>query len=145
MSRHRAEVQDWMTNDPITVPLTATLLEAYRVMVENDIRRVPVVDNKNELLGIVTMSDIQSRAPVAHADEDSEAAAGLSAQAVRTIMAESPVTIAPDDTIQDAAETMLEYKISGLPVVEGNNTLVGIITESDIFELIVESWAELDL
>lgn len=47
----------------------------------------------------------------------------------------------PEDTIQDAAERMLDEQVSGLPVISGSN-LVGIITESDIFRLVVESWAE---
>lgn len=145
MNRHRSLVQDWMTNDPTTIPPMATLLEAYQVMKENDIRRLPVVDTKNELLGIITMSDIQRMAPIARAEEASDMGMELSTKQVRTVMAESPITVAPDDTIMDAAEAMLEYQISGLPVVEGNNTLVGIITESDIFALIVESWSEMNL
>ena len=52
-----------------------------------------------------------------------------------------PVTVESDETIQDAAERMLEYQVSGLPVVEGR-TPVGIITESDIFRLVVESWGD---
>ena len=56
-------------------------------------------------------------------------------------MTYSPVTISPSATIQEAAERMLEYQVSGLPVVRGNQ-LVGILTESDIFRLVVESWAE---
>ncbi|MCX6043334.1 MAG: CBS domain-containing protein [Caldilinea sp.] len=60
---------------------------------------------------------------------------------MRAVMTYSPVTISPSATIQEAAERMLEHQVSGLPVVRGNQ-LVGILTESDIFRLVVESWAE---
>jgi CBS domain-containing protein len=62
-------------------------------------------------------------------------------RAVRDVMTYDPITVDPEDTIQEAAERMLEYEVSGLPVISGNRP-VGIITESDIFRLVVESWAE---
>jgi acetoin utilization protein AcuB len=64
----------------------------------------------------------------------------MSASKVRDVMTSDPVAIAPDDTIQEAAECMLENQVSGLPVVE-NDRLVGILTESDIFKLVVNWWA----
>ncbi|MEZ4615332.1 MAG: CBS domain-containing protein [Caldilineaceae bacterium] len=57
-------------------------------------------------------------------------------------MTTDPIVIGPDDSIQEAAELMLEYQVSGLPVVV-DGRIVGIITESDIFRLVVKSWTEL--
>ena len=65
----------------------------------------------------------------------------LTEKRVREICVSDPVTINPSATIQEAAERMLEYQVSGLPVVR-NGKVVGMITESDIFRLVVESWAE---
>ena len=56
-------------------------------------------------------------------------------------MVADPVTVAPEDTIQDVAEQMLENQVSALPVVQ-NDRVIGIITESDIFKFIVASWSE---
>jgi acetoin utilization protein AcuB len=60
---------------------------------------------------------------------------------IREAMTWDPVTISPGHVLQAAAELMLEYQVSGLPVVEAGQ-VVGIITESDVFRAIVESWAE---
>lgn len=142
MNRHRSEVQDWMTPDPITISSSATLLEASGLMDERDVRRLPVVDKSNELIGIITLSDIQKVMPTfehGRSGRDGRQVV-LSENTVQKVMAETPVTAEPDDLIQDAAEAMLEYQVSGLPVVQGSE-LVGIITESDIFRLVVESWA----
>ena len=65
----------------------------------------------------------------------------MSTYTVRDLMTYDPITIVPEDTIQEAAERMLEYKVSGLPVLQ-NGRVVGMVTESDIFKLFVESWSE---
>lgn len=135
-----------MSDEPVTVSPSAKLAEAYDLMAENEIRRLLVV-RSNELLGIVTLSDIVRALPSLLGQDDSERDTAssllLTEKAVSDVMAWDPVTIGADDTIQDAAERMLEYQVSGLPVVDGNRP-VGIITESDIFRLVVDSWAEDD-
>ena len=138
MKRHLTEVQDWMTEDPITVTPSATLAEAYELMMENEVRRLPVVDR--DLIGIVTHSDILRNVPVAAEEADIATRLLLTERRVRDVMTYDPVTINPSATIQEAAGRMLEYQVSGLPVVRNGN-VVGIITESDIFRLVVESWA----
>lgn len=143
--RHLQDVCDIMTENPISIGPTASLYEAREVMENNDIRRLLVVDSYGDLVGILTMSDIQRARPswLMRFEEDrDEALDADDDDIVRQAMTAEPLTIAPDDTIQEAAERMLEYKISGLPVVDGTR-LVGIITESDIFRLIVESWSQL--
>jgi acetoin utilization protein AcuB len=87
------------------------------------------------------LSDILGSIPSLLAEADVETKLLLSARKVRSVMSWSPSVVNPEDTIQDAAERMLDEQVSGLPVISGSN-LVGIITESDIFRLVVESWAE---
>lgn len=144
MSKHRSEVQDWMTPNPITISPSATLLEASGLMIERDVRRLPVVDDSNELIGIITLSDLQKVMPLfEHGRNGNDSReVGLAENTVQKVMAETPVTVEPDDLIQDAAEAMLEYQVSGLPVVQGSQ-LIGIITESDIFRLVVGSWSSI--
>lgn len=142
MNRHEAEVRKWMTAPPIVVTAQTSLLDAYQYMNENDIRRVPVVNRDNMLVGILTMSDIQRTVPLFFQGADLATDLLLNDQKVQQVMTQDPITIEPEDTIQDAAELMLEYQVSGLPVVE-NGRVVGVITESDIFRLVVKSWGEL--
>lgn len=141
--RHLSEVQDWMTDKPVTVGPEATLAEAHTLMTENEVRRLPVVDS--ELIGIITSSDIARHVPLgSEGSEDTVDEATrvlLSERRVRDVMTYDPVTINPSATIQEAAERMLEYQVSGLPVVR-NGKVIGMITESDIFRLVVESWSE---
>ncbi|MCB0047132.1 MAG: CBS domain-containing protein [Caldilineaceae bacterium] len=133
-------VQDIMTREPLTAEPDLPLLDAYNRMTENEVRRLPVVES-GELLGMVTLSDLLAAVPTLFSDDDAATKLLLSTRRVRDVMSWSPVTIDPEDTIQDAAERMLDDQVSGLPVISGNR-VVGIITESDIFRLVVESWAE---
>lgn len=137
--RHLTEVQDWMNENAIVVSPDASLADAYTLMVENEVRRLPVVDR--ELIGIITYSDILRHVPVSAEEIDEATRVLLTQRTVREVMTYSPMTINPSATIQEAAERMLEYQVSGLPVVR-NGKVVGMITESDIFRLVVESWAE---
>lgn len=141
MKRHKSQVQDFMSDKPLVITPVTSLFDAYNLMFENDIRRLPVVV-EGELVGIVTLSDIQRANPLFREELDIPTNLALApSRHVGEIMSREPVTVAPDDTIQDAAEVMLENEISGLPVVQDGH-VVGIITESDIFKLIVDSWAQ---
>ncbi len=140
MSQKTLYVRDWMTQQPVTVVPDACLADAYELMVTNGVRRLPVVDRQGQLVGIITRSDIHQLLPVTKNQKARLAAEmALRQRLVREIMSWEPVTIEPDQTIQAAAELMLEYTVSGLPVVDADR-LVGIITESDIFRLVVELW-----
>ena len=119
----------------------ARLLEAYNTMKDNGVRRLPVVKSNGELIGIITLSDILQHVPFFPDDPELEVDLPLMTLTVQEIMTWEPETISPEATIQEAAELMLEAKISGLPVVD-QGRVVGILTESDIFRLVIESWAE---
>lgn len=133
-------VRDWMSRDVITVTPDTTVLEAGQIMVENSIRRLPVVDN-GKLVGIVTYGDVRgARAASATGLDIWELSYLLSRLTIREIMTPNPVTLSPDDTIGRAAQLLLHYMIGGLPVLDHDGTLAGIITESDIFRLVVRDW-----
>lgn len=136
MGMRRHLVKDWMTPDPITIDPQTTLPEAHRLMKECNIRRLPVVAN-SRLVGIITLGDIREASP-SNATSLSiyELHYLLSRLTVGEIMTRDPITITSDTSIEAAARLMLEHKIGGLPVVDGTR-LVGIITESDIFRLLV--------
>jgi CBS domain-containing protein len=130
-------VRDWMTPNPITIQPKTTLPEAHRLMSESHIRRLPVVQN-GRLVGIVTLGDVREASP---SDATSlsiyEMHYLLAKLTVESIMTREPLTISPQASIRQAAQLMLEHKIGGIPVVEGER-LVGIITESDIFRVLAQ-------
>jgi CBS domain-containing protein len=130
-------VRDWMTTNPIIISSNCTLPEAYWLMVNNKIRRLPVVD-QDILVGIVTLDDLRGKIPATLIGMDPLRASDmLTKLPVRHVMSENPKTIPADATMVEAARLMLEFKISALPVMDGAR-LVGIITESDIFRALVK-------
>ncbi len=139
MQRYQMQVCDWMSRDPVKVSANASLAQAYELMREHEIRRLLVTNG--ELIGIVTLSDIMRGIPDPLEEADDQTRLAMVTRKVRDVMTYDPVTVDPEDTIQEAAERMLEYQVSGLPVISGGQA-VGIITESDIFRLVVESWTE---
>jgi CBS domain-containing protein len=129
-------VTDWMSTPPILVRPATTLADAQRIMEQRNVRRLPVVED-GQLLGIVTWGDLVA--------EGLSAATTLSAQEWRALldcatvaerMTRDPVVIAPDATVLDAAQRMLDHKIGGLPVVD-RGRVVGVITESELFRLLI--------
>ncbi len=136
MQQYQSEVVDWMRPVQSTVSPSDSLLTAYDLMQNAEVRRLPVVDGR-DVVGIITLSDILRQMPLYGEDGDRETRLMMTTKKVREVMSYDPVTIQSEDTIQDAAERMLEYQVSGLPVLDGY-TLVGMITEKDIFRLVIE-------
>lgn len=133
-------VRDWMTRHVITIAPDTTLPEAHRIMADKNIRRLPVVEH-GRLVGIVTRGDVRGAEPSGATSLSIwEVNYLLAKLKVGEIMTLQPTTISPDDTIGDAARVMLDKKISGLPVVDSEGKILGIITESDIFRLVVQEW-----
>lgn len=133
--QHKALIQDWMTANPATAQEDMSLMGAYYLMQQRDVRRLPVVEN-GRLIGIVTRSDIQQQIPW-----NQDQMFGLAGRVVGEIMTRDPLTVGPNQTLKDAAALMRTSHVSGLPVVE-NGQLVGIITESDIFRLVTSAWMD---
>lgn len=126
-------VKDYMTRHPIMIPPTMPAADAQKLMVENKIRHLPVVGDGKAPLGLVT----RERLRIPPADLGSlnvwEITRYLSDLKVKDIMvkAKDLVAIAPDATVEEAAQTMAENRYGCLPVVE-ENVVVGIITETDL-------------
>jgi CBS domain-containing protein len=129
-------VADWMSTPPILVRPTTTLADAQRTMEHGKVRRLPVVE-AGRLVGIITWGDLRAAQPSAATTLSiHEWRALLDRATIAECMTRDPVTIAPDVSVLDAAQRMLDHKIGGLPVVvEGR--VVGVITESDLFRLLI--------
>ena len=131
-------VRDWMTTDVITINPDMTLPEAHQLMTNEEIRRLPVVDKRDRLVGIVSIGDVRSAEPSpATSLSIWELNYLLSTLTIGKIMTAHPFTIAPAATRAEAARMMLEHRVRGLPVVDEEHRVIGIITESDIFAMVV--------
>lgn len=134
-------VKDWMARDVLTVSPESGVLAAGQLMREKGVRRLPVVDGHGRLVGIVTFGDVREAKPSAASTLSTwEMNYLLARLTVAEIMHKAPLTISPDATIGEAAYLMNKHKISGLPVCDAQNNLVGILTESDIFRLVAHDW-----
>lgn len=130
-------VRNWMSPDPITVEPDTPMLDAEHLMKENKIRCLPVMKG-GKLVGIVTEHDIKAAsASTATTLDVHELMYLVSKIKVKEIMTKNPITIKDEDTVDEAAAVMLRYKISRLPVLSDRNDLVGIITDTDIFKVLV--------
>ncbi len=131
-------VKDWMTKDVICIPPDIVLPDAAALMRKKRIRRLPVVDEHGVLIGIISQTDIMAAKPSEATSLDIwEINYLLSRLKIKKIMTRDPLTVRPDSTIKEAAQLMHDHKIGGLPVVDEQNHVVGIITESDIFRILI--------
>ncbi|MDD3815541.1 MAG: CBS domain-containing protein [Desulfocapsaceae bacterium] len=126
-------VKLWMKKDVISITPDQTLAEATEVMQQNRIRRLLVTQGPT-LVGIISQHDIQKGIP-ANGDESTRMIASQSK--VEAYMTHNPITAGPMDPLEDIALSMRKNKIGGIPILE-DGTLVGIITESDIFRALTE-------
>lgn len=132
-------IRNWMTSSVISVKEDASMLKVSKLMKEHGIKRVPVVDDENKLIGIVSDRDIKEASPSKATTLDiHELSYLLSELKIKDIMTKDPVAVSPMDTIEQVALIMLEKKLTGLPVVDWEHKLVGIITEADIFKIFTE-------
>lgn len=134
-------VKHWMTADPITIPWSASVIEAHQLMLKNEIRRLPVMDG-DQLVGIVTLGDVRVADPSEFGGPDPAIISSVYGKlAVNRVMSRPVITVEPNTLVQEVARIMLENKIAGMPVVEGDR-IVGIFSESDMFRMVVETSAD---
>jgi acetoin utilization protein AcuB len=124
------KVVDVMTRNPLVMTPTETIGQADEVMAENRIRQLPVVEG-GAMLGIITDRDIRSFLAQSSLVEPEDRAKALKTK-VRDIMTAEPLTLAPDDELQEAVELLIDEKIGGIPVVDKAEGLVGIVTYVDV-------------
>lgn len=130
-------VREFMRTNVITVPSDTLITDAQKIMKDNGIHRLPVVDD-GKLVGIVTRTKLRDVAPSpATSLSIWELNYLLSKIKVKEVMETHVITTTPDTTIEDAALLGAEHGVGALPVMEGDR-LVGIITQSDLYRLLVD-------
>jgi CBS domain-containing protein len=117
-----SSIRDLMTTSPVTCEPTATVVEAARVMKQEDVGPVPVVEG-DRLVGVVTDRDIVTRVVAEGRNPESTT--------IGDIVSSDLVTVEPDTSIDEALNLMSENQVRRLPVVEGER-LVGIVAVADV-------------
>ncbi len=131
-------VGDRMTPDVITVAPYDRLVHARRLLIDEGIGRLPVVE-EGKLEGIITAKDIaRSMVSFRKIVPDRYKPARIRNLLVRDVMRQNVKTIKTDANIAEASQMMLKHGFSGMPVLDHENKLVGIITKTDLIKLVVE-------
>lgn len=121
------KVHEWMIKNPVMVSKDEEVRNCVNLMTEHAIRHLPVVEDK-ELVGFVTESDLREVSSISPSEETP----------IEAFMVREPITVGPDTDIEDAAKLIYYHKIGGLPVVDEDKDVVGIITVVDLLEVFIE-------
>ena len=132
-------VQNWMTTDVVSVTPETSLLKVGKLMKDHHVRRLPVLDEKGRVVGIISDRDVRDASPSKATTLDMYEMHYLLAELkAKNIMTTNPLTVKPSDSVEQAALLMLDNKVGGLPVVEESGKLVGIISDHDVFKALVD-------
>ena len=140
-------VQDVMTKDVLSITKYESIMRVADILAEKNISGLPVVDNETKVVGIITQADILSMVGVGREHTFKDLLRYMLGEPlperrlgdhVGDIMTSPAITIKPDKNIAEAVRIMDEKRIRRLTVVDGNNTLIGIITRADILKAVIK-------
>lgn len=132
-------VRERMTQNPVVVSPSTTFQDAFQLLREKKIRRLPVVRKNGELVGIVVEKDLLYASPSpATSLSLHEVHYLLSKLVIKDVMTKPVISVPDDCPVEEAARIMIDHRIGSLPVLK-DGKLVGIITETDVFKLMVEA------
>lgn len=127
-------VESIMTTNIQTLPPDATIAEALQLLQQHHIRHIPITNEKNHVIGIVSDRDIRDASPSVF----SKAAVQSELQhELQSIMSQPVITIHPLDFVEEIASIFYEKEFACLPVVS-NNELIGIVTEKDMLHTLIQ-------
>ena len=130
-------VANWMSKNIITIDENDSMHDAMKLLKENGIRMLPVIE-KGKLIGIVTDRDLKrASASDATSLEIHELFYLLTRIKVKNLMTKEVITVAPDFTVEETAQVLQKNRISGAPVVDADGQIVGTITKTDLFRVLI--------
>jgi len=134
----KKQISEFYNKDPLTISKDKTVVHARKVMLEHGFRRLVVTDEDNNIEGIITEKDIGDGLRQFRRALDKFLHADVRAVRIEDVMKRNPKTITKDEMVSKAVDLMLENKISGLPVVDNELKVMGIITKTDLARAIAE-------
>ncbi|HUW85666.1 MAG TPA: CBS domain-containing protein [Methanoregula sp.] len=139
--QQEGEIMAIATHDVISIPPTQSIIGAVEVMTKCGFRRLPVTDaGTKKLRGIITSGDVINfmgggdKYKLVQVRHGGNLLAAVN-ESVRTIMTQQIVTLTHDATISDAVDTIVQKKIGGLPIIDNDGVLNGIVTERDVLRV----------
>jgi len=130
-------VKDWMSKNVISIGPNDSMHDATMLLKEHSINMLPVIKN-NKLVGVVADRDLKkASASDATTLEIHELLYLLMQVKIKDIMTKHPITVHQNFTAEETAEILLNNRISGVPVVNRRGNVVGIITQTDLFRLLI--------
>ncbi|MCG8547321.1 MAG: CBS domain-containing protein [Alphaproteobacteria bacterium] len=138
--RHNEPVSKIMSSDVLTVHAAQKVSEVHQLLTENRIHHVPVVNGK-QLVGLISSTDMMKLSLDAYGTPDAANTAYLDSQfSIDDVMTADLVTIKAEDPIRSAAELLSTGGLHSLPVVDGDNMLVGIVTTTDLVNYLLDQY-----
>ena len=143
---YRTPVRQIMQSSVVTIGPDQLAGDAAQLMDQFSIRRLPVVDQEDCLVGLVTDSDVREAETAGSVLSSYEPGAEADWLTVADIMTSDVITIGPDASLGELVVILMERKVGGVPVVEPHpespkrQLLVGIVTEVDVFAVIAKAW-----
>jgi acetoin utilization protein AcuB len=130
-------VKNWMSRNVFTITPEDSMQDAVYLMREHKVRTLPVVKN-DEVVGIVSETDIK-RASASDATglDVHEILYLISKIKIKDIMTKNPITVHEDLTVEETAEILMKERISGVPVLDNEGKILGIITRDDLFNVLI--------
>ncbi|MCL1986255.1 MAG: CBS and ACT domain-containing protein [Betaproteobacteria bacterium] len=130
-------VKNWMSTPAITIDIHSSMQEAMTLLNTHNISILPVMD-RTRLVGVVTDGDLKKASPSGASSLGAhELLYLLSTIQIKDIMAKKPITVPADFTIEETAEILMDNRISGVPVLDRHGGVIGVITDADLFKVII--------
>jgi CBS domain-containing protein len=142
LSQHDGDIMMVAKRDVVQIPPTMTIMGAVKTMVKYRFRRLPVSDpGTNRLMGVVTVMDVVNflgGGEKAQIIENKHRGNLLSAinEEISSIMEEDVITLHEGDSINEVIQMMLKGNVSGFPIVNDENRVIGIVSERDFISLV---------
>ncbi|HZY42757.1 MAG TPA: CBS domain-containing protein [Anaerolineae bacterium] len=146
------KVRDIMTQDVLTVTAETSVNDVAKLLGQRDIRGVPVVDDQQHVIGIITELDLivrntrlemphfievldWGRIPLERPSHLRERLQHMLGTEARDVMTEKVVTIGPEASIEELAELMVKQRVNPVPVVDEQGRLIGIVSRADLVDM----------
>jgi len=130
-------VKNWMNSDFVTVREDDSMQEAIRLLKEYPVELLPVM-NKKKLVGVITDRDLKkASASDATSLDTHEVLYLISKIKIKDIMSKGPITVHYEFTIEETAQLLMNRSISGAPVVDDDDRVIGIISKTELFKVLI--------
>ena len=137
---NKVHLKDVMTTKIVSINVDAPFSQVEQKMRECKVRHVPVVDENNKLVGLMSQRDLYRIHPP-HRDEEGNWVydqESLDSVILKHVMTKDPFALSPDNTMADALPPMVERKYGCIPIVDKDRHLCGIITQMDILKIALQ-------